>query len=395
MKKSKKSKPRKKSTGVQQRFEQLHSRAAGLCNADLKEAREEKNRILARRMLQLSAMVDKLMAKDNDLAPEKAKEQAAEELDKQLLNTSGITVDSVLFTTYTEELASSIHELEQLEGDRKEKIALLKKLEESMDDGVIGIQVVIVKLDGVYYRVNGKHTSALYMNKSYLFESVPQAIVVFYDVETLEDAVVIFSKYDYRPSSRISNEIYRVHAKSVPALRRANVPDWAVAACVNGMAMFDHGKRWDTVSPYERARTYIATQTQFILWVFHNLLSGLSAGKGAYANLTCASVMAEIFGAYHANGDKLSELRIFFRNVRDGVQRKKSPAQHLHKVLKKSKVAAVKLQKEIEELHNHQQRRCLVRVALNIHLSGKKVPSYKTYLELCIDGELPEYLDAD
>jgi hypothetical protein len=394
MKKSNKSKNPTSKT-VQKNIAMLHAMATSLTKEDATKEKKEIERLVAKRKRYLDSHVDSLMSKNKNLSPQKAKERAAKEMDDAMLNQSGVVVDAVLFTTLNQEHATWIHGLDQLEGDRPEKVALLAKLRENMRDGVVGIQTAIVCLDGVYYRVNGKHSSSLYLNYGYLFTTPPRVIISFYNVETIQDAVVIYSAFDFRPSSRISNEIYRVHAKSIPSLRRANIPDWVVAACVNGATMYEYSKKWDQVSPYERAKHFIGPQAQFILWVHSNLLSGLQSGKSAYSIITCASVMAEIFGAYHANGDKLLELQTFFKEVRDGVARKNCPSQYLRRVLRSSKVAAVAKQKEVEELHNHLQRRCLVRVALNAHLTGQGFKSYKAYLKLCIDGDLPEYLDIE
>lgn len=119
---------------------------------------------------------------------------------------------------------------------------------------------------GGEYRVNGKHTSGLFLGLAAEFPG-HTAIIEKYKCRTLEDVSRLYGTFDSAIMSRRAADINRSVAATVTEL--ADVPATVINACVSGIAQNMERGAWRNVSnrPLGERAEALFDHTDFVLWV--------------------------------------------------------------------------------------------------------------------------------
>jgi hypothetical protein len=159
---------------------------------------------------------------------------------------------------------------------------------------------------GLWYRVNGKHTSTLIVE---LFEAGEEAeldaIVEKYKCDTFYDVAKLYATFDSKTMTRTSKDIYKQFGRSNPAL--VDCSDRIFCLAAPGMAYAKWpGDTYSHMSPVQRAELLcVSPGTEFCLWLQEILgASGKREFQPAKQALEKVGVIAAMFATWlKAKGD--------------------------------------------------------------------------------------------
>lgn len=154
-------------------------------------------------------------------------------------------------------------------------------------DGLaITFQWGIAELDGVQYRVNGKHSSTELASMDHM----PDAWVCLttYLCETAEDVAVLYAQFDGRISARTPNDIYYTMATACESI--AQLPKALIVLGVTGLS-YNH---WDcndiNKTAVDKGQLMLA-HPDFMLWL-HTLTQNLETNRAVIWRKPVVAAMA-------------------------------------------------------------------------------------------------------
>jgi hypothetical protein len=211
----------------------------------------------------------------------------------------------------TSELAKHFVQMASLPEDRpyREGIAIL--LEKALKAGQLRApEWASVVVNGIQYRINGKHTSILLSKLKP--KDIPKdlrVVITKFFAKDFEEAARIYATYDSNTSARTQKEINHMFAASCPELTKVNrrTIDTAVAA-IGNVIWSKHERRYKTV--HEKA-ALIIQHTEFLVWI-NKLFQGTTQGTRYMHRSPVNSVMFETYSK-----DKKAATE-FWQGVRDG-----------------------------------------------------------------------------
>jgi hypothetical protein len=209
--------------------------------------------------------------------------------------------------TATPEVAKKWIELAVYERDRPLKPKLLTLLKKAIEDGEFRTTIwAKAKLDGIWYRVNGKHTS-------YLMAQIPKLPKITihleeYEVNTPEEMAALYSTFDTRESSRSCADVYRVYAASNPALK--DVSARVIGLCVTGLAFDKWEEEYTHRASLQERAELLLENPKFVVWADELLRHGNSKNT-----LLRGGVVAAMARTFHKSQ---ADATLFWTAVRDG-----------------------------------------------------------------------------
>lgn len=214
----------------------------------------------------------------------------------------------------THGLAKRFAEMTRFPNDRDLKPRLLERLRGIIDRGKFRTcEWASIIVDGIEYRVNGKHTSHIFSQMEVLPDV--KVVVVKFRGETLNDAAELGASYDAAMSSKNGNDINRAFASAHEDLK--NLPSHTLNAAVMGMSFAELENSYTDRLPPDRAEL-MYEHVDFVVWV-----DGLFHGAGGDGqvdfkdtrHIQRGSLVAAMFATWQKNK---TEAMKFWLLVRDG-----------------------------------------------------------------------------
>lgn len=164
------------------------------------------------------------------------------------------------------ELANKVWNLPPVPGDRRlvsERMERIKKKLQTDDDPKpFEWAIAYVKENDTWYRVNGQHTSKLFIDG---FPLKGKVVFQQWECDTINDLLRLYAIYDSKISARTNTNIKNVFIASNPVL--SSIGNMAcVTNALSAVFFSKHGDLWNKVSPEEKHTNVTQQDEDFVVW---------------------------------------------------------------------------------------------------------------------------------
>lgn len=214
----------------------------------------------------------------------------------------------------TKKIAEEWNALEEIREDRPLSERRLQVYNKVLANGefrpVTWAKVYVTEMEQ-YYRVNGKHTSTVFMNADLSKCQEVIAVIEDYEADTIEDAVKLYATFDSQTQVRNQGDINRMFAASIPEMREMETR--FVNLCVGALNYYKNPGATGTgdnpnMTAADKAEV-LFDETAFCLW-----LRELLPGRATHHHLWRVPVVAAMRGTW---GKSQKAATDFWMAVRD------------------------------------------------------------------------------
>ena len=168
--------------------------------------------------------------------------------------------------------------------------------------------------DGTVIGINGKRTSNLFASKPELIRDGMLVVVVEHYVDSVEDAVNLWARYDKFGPIMASGLVYKAALLSIETLQRLAIKTLTSSVTVLGMEMF--GEQFRKLTPEQR-KCVIRPNIEFLRFIDSMILERATEGRLGQDRFLSRPVLPVVLESWRIDQEASWE---FWTSVRDATE---------------------------------------------------------------------------
>ena len=238
--------------------------------------------------------------------------------------------------TITKDKCLEIAMMDEVRGDRLLDEKKVKDYHKKIMNGEFSTPLWVVTYcheTGMWYRVNGQHTTNAYLrvfDSTGFLPSNQGAFSEEYESETLQDVANLYSRYDSPSMTRHQNNINRVQASTVLELQ--GIPDSYLNKVISGISFSKSGGGSYGASNRDEKSRLCHIHKDMMVW-YYGVYKHSDAHKQIMRRGPVVATVFEVYELHKENADDLRHVESFWYSVASGKSDWNAPAKWLREYL--------------------------------------------------------------